>query len=598
MSIIAGYKYFFGIHMGIARGPLDELIQIQVGDRNVWTGSVTESGDITITAPEVFGGNDGEGGIEGEAKVMFGEPTQTAPTELVTMLGEALPGFRRMFTFFFDGLVTAMNPYPKPWKFRVRRARMGWDGACWHPELAAISLTRPSTPAEIQEPVVDVVNGFVHFTGGRFVVGGAITVDPVDDSRDDAYIPPGAQLTEIVEIAYITGSGESFDYVTLTVGVDYTWAGFGTNTIVFTPAWEGLGLTVRYRYRAVYTSGSGGVAVNTIQAMNPAHMIYECLTNREWGRGLHRDDLDDGSFLASALTLYGEGFGLCMKWSRVDDIGVFVQNILDHIGAVLYSDRSTALLKLDLIRGGYDPATLPLYDSESGLIECKQAAVPTPRGLINEVQVQYRDPVTDKSAFVKAQNLAMKQAAGGGSNVLKREYSGIPTAALAGRVAQRDLRANGIGLRRFELVFDRRGSGIVPGSVIRIRDLPRKINDVVVRVGRFDEDSRGVKITAVQDAFGFPASTFTGHEPNAWTPPNRRPCIGRLKVFEAPYITLYRRKTPADFATIADTDAYLGTLMETGQALNASYRIAVKDGAVDHLTEDPADAGYYCGYTP
>ena len=38
----------------------------------------------------------------------------------------------------------------------------------------------------------------------------------------------------------------------------------------------------------------------TVKAMNPAHIIYECLTNRVWGRGLARTMLDEASFLVAA----------------------------------------------------------------------------------------------------------------------------------------------------------------------------------------------------------------------------------------------------------------------------------------------------------
>ena len=33
---VAGYRYLFGIHMGVCRGPIDELVEIRVGDRTAW----------------------------------------------------------------------------------------------------------------------------------------------------------------------------------------------------------------------------------------------------------------------------------------------------------------------------------------------------------------------------------------------------------------------------------------------------------------------------------------------------------------------------------------------------------------------------------
>ena len=147
-GVVIGYKYAFGIHMGLSRGPVDELIEIKVGEKTAWRGSVTTNGNTTIDQPDLFGGETGEGGIIGTLTTMFGGPTQTAPTELATVLKTPMPGFRRRMTVFFDGIISMMNPYPKPWKFRIRRAVEGWDGDPWYPEKAVISLVRPVSEAE------------------------------------------------------------------------------------------------------------------------------------------------------------------------------------------------------------------------------------------------------------------------------------------------------------------------------------------------------------------------------------------------------------------------------------------------------------------
>src|SRR5215208_6299551 len=117
---IIGFKYFLGIHMGICRGPVDALVEIRIGDRKAWpvafeeidpetgwhwvpsnetvdgseiTGGqmtwtaevyadtpapdpATESSQIRIFQPELFGGDKKEGGVVGYADVMMGESTQ------------------------------------------------------------------------------------------------------------------------------------------------------------------------------------------------------------------------------------------------------------------------------------------------------------------------------------------------------------------------------------------------------------------------------------------------------------------------------------------------------------------------------------------
>jgi hypothetical protein len=86
--------------------------------------------------------------------------------------------------------------------------------------------------------------------------------------------------------------------------------------------------------------------------MNPAHILVECATNRDWGRQLTlADDLNLDSYRAAADTLFDEGFGFVsattarMAWTRL------LQQILDHVGAVQYADLETGKLTLKLLRG-------------------------------------------------------------------------------------------------------------------------------------------------------------------------------------------------------------------------------------------------------
>lgn len=522
-----GYRYYFGVHMGICRGPVNELVEVRVGDRSAWPYAsqkpitktaivpapggrgfnfgivtysaaesytpppITYSQPVLIGASRIFGGEDKEGGIQGWMWCMFGEPTQTPPPELQAMLGGNVPGFRGMFTVFFDGLIACLNPYPKPWKFRVRRTTAGWDGTVFRSDIAKI-----------------VIQNYIE-----------------------------------------------------------------TPTITSSP---------------------------DIHAMNPAHIIYEVLTNREWGRGLDPSRLNTDSFEEAAETLYAEGFGLCLKWSRRDAISSFIQNVLDHIAGTIYTDRSTALLTLKLIRGDYDESTLPLFDETSGLLEIRDYDVASIGGSINEVVVTYTDPLDNTDKTVRVHNIASVQAAGGSYNSLKKTYSGVPTSALALRLAQRDLRANSLALRKFTLSLDRRAISINPGDAFRIQSTSRGLKTMVVRAGRVENgtlNSGKITITAVQDAFSMPSNSFVIDEFPQWEPPSITPCVAQHKVFEVPYFLLRQMMTNADFNNLTDESAYMGAVLARGQPQNNGYEIAVKSGA-STVDEIPDDDSSYCGYTP
>lgn len=505
---VTGYKYSFGIHMGISRGPVDELVAIKVGDKKAWEGSVTDSSDIFINQPDLFGGDKSEGGIVGTLKVLMGEVTQKAPSALVSMLGHALPGFRRMFTCFYNGQISSNSAYPKAWKFRVRRAAKGWDGECWYPEKVMI-LMHGAT----QTDTIFVPKRLDH-TGG-----------PLGDAIADAYNNVNQQYEE-----------ETYE----------------SQTVTYTPE---------------------------IKAMNPSHMLYECYTNREWGRGLPASALDIASFTKAADTLFDEGFGLCMRWNRRDSLETFVQSVIDHIGGVVYSDRATALITLKLIRYDYDPRTLPIFDTDSGILAITESEVAAMGPAINEVVVEYTDPVTGETRTKNAQNLASLQASRGVFNSTKKTYQGIPNVDLAARVAQRDLRMNAIALRRFSITMDRNAWKIAPGDVMRIRDTVRGVRDVIVRIGRVEDGTLqggSITITAVQDVFGLPLSSFTGDQPPGGVKPLTQPKLGRHRAFEVPYFLLKGSMTPADFDYITDDAGFLGTVAEKPTDLSLGYSIYVK----------------------
>lgn len=81
----AGYRYFFGIHMGVCRGPVDEVLEARVGDRTAWFGNVTQTQLVYVDSPNLFGGEDKEGGVQGDMWVLMGDDAQLAPDALASM---------------------------------------------------------------------------------------------------------------------------------------------------------------------------------------------------------------------------------------------------------------------------------------------------------------------------------------------------------------------------------------------------------------------------------------------------------------------------------------------------------------------------------
>lgn len=138
-----GYKYYLGAHIAICQGPVDNLSEIQVDRRQAWCGTASvENGDtlITIDAPQLFGGDGREGGIEGNVDLLWGSSNQQKNQYLMDKLGVDIPAFRGVFSVVLNQVYVGNNPYLKPWGFRVQRISTPLSGeVAWLEEYAECS---------------------------------------------------------------------------------------------------------------------------------------------------------------------------------------------------------------------------------------------------------------------------------------------------------------------------------------------------------------------------------------------------------------------------------------------------------------------------
>lgn len=295
--------------------------------------------------------------------------------------------------------------------------------------------------------------------------------------------------------------------------------------------------------------------------MNAAHIIYQlCCEVRGWDPN---EKLDLTRMQQAAQTLYDEGLGLCLKWSRADSLDSFVQTICGHVGGMMVEDPSTGLHYLRLLRADYDPATLPALD-ESNIVDVVSYEQPQLDGSVNQVTVVYRDSVTNKDAAVTVQNLANVQAQG---TVIAKQvsYPGAWNGDVAARLAARDCQSESSLLAGGELIVQRSDTDILRGEVralswtfgnVRIDRMP-------VRILEVDEgtptDSK-VKIKWAQDQFGLPATTYMQIQPSLPDPDlSPQPVTAQL-AFEASYRDLATRLRPVDLAALADDAGYVATL--------------------------------------
>lgn len=294
-------------------------------------------------------------------------------------------------------------------------------------------------------------------------------------------------------------------------------------------------------------------------AANPAHILYECLTNAAWGMGYPGSTINEASFQAAADQLYAEGFGLNLLWAEQASIENFVTLVLDHIGAALTTSASTGKWQLKLIRADYDPATLPVFGpDEIVALESYQRAAWGET--VNEVVVVYTRPDTWQETSVAVQDLANLQAQGAVVSQTRR-YPGITSDSLAAQVALRDLAALSTPLAKARFKVNRRAWSLVPGDVFALAWPALGIERLIMRVAAIDSGTLqdgAITIEAVEDVFGLPAAAYVAPQPSGWGDPLPAPAVPPYRrLIEAPYWDLARTLSAADLAYLDATDGYL-----------------------------------------
>ncbi len=338
-------------------------------------------------------------------------------------------------------------------------------------------------------------------------------------------------------------------------------------------------------YNAVFFAVMGDSS-----AMNPAHIIRECLTDPDWGMGYADTEIDDQSFMAAADQLHREQMGISILWDRQTSIEDFIGEIIKHIDAVLYVDRKTGLFTLKLVRGGYNKAAL-LHLNEDNIDKIENFTRPAFGELTNSVTVNYWNVATGNDASVTAQDIALQQMQQVtiGTTI---QYPGFVDPLIASRVAQRDLNSLSSQRATCTVYADRTAKDLTIGDVFKLSWEDYNLSEVVMRVTGIaygDGRTNRIKITCTEDVFDIPQTAFITPEPPAWEDPNAAPIpIQDQIVFEVPYIELVQQQgqTTVDQNLTAEPDlGYLGVAAGRPNVSSLNSRLFTAPVAVSTFEE-------------
>lgn len=323
---------------------------------------------------------------------------------------------------------------------------------------------------------------------------------------------------------------------------------------------------------------AGNAALNGGNDANPMNVIYELITNDEWGFNQPASDVDTADFVAAATTLASENNGFSFVLDREIEAAELLREIERQIDGVVFFNRKTGKWQVRLARGGQTPVLT--VASGTNLVETREFT----RGAWEDTSNISRSQFTDRQrgyfqTYALAQDMANVRLQGGENVVATASYPGVKDATLANNLAWRDLRTLAFPLAKATIVVDRTAWDVNPGETISWTDDDLGISALQMRVTKVDLgelDQGRIELSIVQDVFTSDDGSFSAPTPSGWTPPADTVVafpVDESLVFEAPRGFVLRSEEPTTFNRVwatarnqADGAVQFNLLQRTGSA--------------------------------
>jgi hypothetical protein len=271
---------------------------------------------------------------------------------------------------------------------------------------------------------------------------------------------------------------------------------------------------------------------------NPVWVIYDLLTNAA-ALKIPTAKIDLTSFTNAANTCASEGMGISALLPS-DQAEQHISQIQDHIDARVYSDPTTGLIMIRLIRDDYD------HRPDSGLLELKPTMMSdfrwsrgAPTEWLTEVNVSYTAQYAGTTALPepayktrtqRVQNPAAYFGIGEEKRIGTLDMPLFTTAANAYRAGLTYLKTRSVALGVGSFTTDRRAFRLTIGQPFALQEPEQGVHRVICRVTNIDYgslDDPTVKVDFAEDVFSVAGATLgpdiidgtPSTQPHAGAPP-------------------------------------------------------------------------------
>lgn len=276
---------------------------------------------------------------------------------------------------------------------------------------------------------------------------------------------------------------------------------------------------------------------------NPMNVIYEIMTDTDWGLGYDPTLIDTSNFSTAAATLAVEGNGFSMQLDNPREASELIGLVEEQIDGIVFFNQQTSQWQVRLARADYVPQDLDPITDENAKLE--NFARGSWENTTNAVRIEFNERQDAyKQTYAVAQDTANVRIQDDVNIAVTKKYPGVKDATLANSIAWRDLRGLSYPLAKVKVTVDRSFWATNPGDVFRFSWANLGITDLVVRVQRIDfgaiEENR-IVLDCVQDVFYTAAPSFSDPGTTSWGDPlGEMTELDEAVVFEAPRAVVTR----------------------------------------------------------
>lgn len=326
--------------------------------------------------------------------------------------------------------------------------------------------------------------------------------------------------------------------------------------------------------------------------MNPMEAMYQIMVDKWRGLGVSPADIDVTSFVTAGVVLHGEGNGVSVAVSSESDGKKVIAEILRQIDGIMIQDPESGQIQVKLVREDYDVGLIPVLDEDS-IVNVKSFTRTTWDEVRAQVKVMYPQRDRDSERVAISQDMAVVQTTGKLlTNAMSFPFCYDTT--LATNIASRERAQVSVPLFRATLQLNRTANELRPGDPFIFSWAKYGINQLVMRVQRFDlgelMDGR-IVVEAIQDAFAVSDTVFASQPPSSWNEVITTPTdIAVARIVEMPAFFTEKLETPM----LSGVPGFVPVALRSGSG-STGYQVAAFHGPAGEVE---ADAIYDWPYVP